>query len=71
MPIPLKLRIVEQSRVFEYDLPARLELGRQAPLANSNALEPGPFSLVSQADGSLINYTAGFFELHPEHSHWH
>ncbi len=52
MPVPLKLRIVEQSRVFEYDLPARLELGRQAPLANSNALEPGPFSLVSQADGS-------------------
>lgn len=52
MPVPLKLRIVEQSRVFEYDLPARLELGRQAPLADSNALEPGPFSLVSQADGS-------------------
>src|SRR4051794_27558019 len=52
MPTPLKLRIVEQARVFEYDLPARLELGRQAPLANSNQLEPGPFAVVPQPDGS-------------------
>ena len=49
---PLKLRIVEQSRAFEYDLTARLELGRQAPVANSKVLEPGPFSVVPQADGS-------------------
>jgi adenylate cyclase len=40
-----KLRVVEESREFESDLPARLELGRQSALPGSRDLESGPFSL--------------------------
>lgn len=52
MTAALKLRVIEKGRSFECDLPARLELGRQAPLPNRGDLEAAPLALLPRPDGS-------------------
>jgi adenylate cyclase len=50
MPPALRVRVTESAQVREYDLPARLVLGRQSLLpASRDTLECGPPSLLTRA----------------------